>query len=895
MRQGDGSDLLGPGNPRNSDIGILYVESRDSRQDILTAISTQELQGRKQIALVLPEQGKAFRQPVDFDGLKNMRRQLKAQLVFIAPPGPGPAEFARQRRFPVYSSLDSFKNALLNEGIPSTNPRVKAIPGATKKPGLFARKARSGSQQGASQEPSPIPPTPRLPNQQPLSPIPPTPRLFNQPGSQAVPPTPHFPDQSAPQGAASTPRFPDQQVPPTPRIEDRKTIEVDQSGKDKAGTAGAAAGAAAGMLAANALEGDDDALYAPPAPPTTPGQVAPIAQGSVTPTGPAVGPARSGSEPPAKPPLENRAAPDIIVFPGVMPTTPRATGKMNAAQGTSGRASGKLSPKGRGSGKLPANPANAAPPAALNANAPLSAPAQGSGAPPDPNMPGPQNAPGAGAQGQPGWKVGSTGKMAAVGAGAALGAGVVAGVATRGAATAAGPGAPSAVAGGTGGPGIGARPSGLTPLPPPYSRRNRRRFWRRTVLLLVLLVLLSGALVFGIFAARGGIPGLPGNLNATVTITPASVLEQDNYLIEALLTGTPDPAQRQISARMLTQTSDTKTGTGNATGSIPAKQASGPLKFQNVTGSSLTIASTTLHGKSGVPVSFNGPVTVPATGTIVVTGFAVNAGASGNIAAFDISGSCCFSGIFVNNTGPFTGGQDAQPNSIIQQSDIDNAAKPLITSLSQDTQNKLQMQVKSNERVVDGSFNCKPTVNPSVKAGTKAKSVTVTVQVACTEEVYDFAAAQSMATSLLQQKAQSDPNLNAQFALDGKIVTNVLSDSLVSVADGKQQVNIEMQAQGLWVYQFTEQMQQNIKNSLVKHTKADALSILEHDVGVAKAQISISSGNMMPANANDITLTIQTLPGAQQGTPTGSPAATPTSLPTQPATSPTPINGLGGS
>src|SRR5579872_6324714 len=112
MRQGDGSDLLGPGDPRNSDIGILYVEAKDSRQDILTAISTQELQGRKQIAIVLPEQGKAFRQPVDFDGLKNMRRQLKAQLIFIAPAGPGPAEFARQRRFPVYSSLEYFANSL---------------------------------------------------------------------------------------------------------------------------------------------------------------------------------------------------------------------------------------------------------------------------------------------------------------------------------------------------------------------------------------------------------------------------------------------------------------------------------------------------------------------------------------------------------------------------------------------------------------------------------------------------------------------------------------------------------------------------------------------------------------------------------------------------------------
>ncbi len=862
MRQGDGSDLLGPGDPRNSDIGILYVESKDSRQDILTAISTQELQGRKQIAIVLPEQGKAFRQPVDFDGLKNMRRQLKAQLVFIAPAGPGPAEFARQRRFPVYSSLDTFKSALLNEGIPPANPRVKTNPGGAKRPGLLAfgsRKSRT-SQEG----PQAVPPTPRVQSQQPLSPIPPTPRVQDQPSPQAVPTTPRMQDQAAPRAPGQV---------PSSSLEDLKTVEMDQSGKPgPAGTAGAA-GAAAGMFAANALGGDDDdMLYAPPAPPVTPGQIAPIAQGSTTPTGPAIGPARP-SEPPSKPPQDSRATPDIIVFPTATPAaTPKTTGKMSAVQGTQGPGSGKLSAaqasKGRGSGKLPASPANAGPPAA-----------QGS-----PNAPGSQS--------QPTGRNGGSGKMAAVGAGAALGAAAMAGApGSPGVSTATGTGAPVAVAGGPGGPAIGPRPAGLTPLPPPYSRRNRRRFWRRTILLLVLLLLLSGALVFGIFAAQGKVPGLPGSLTANVTITPASKLESDNYLLEALPTGTPDPAQRQIGARLLTQTSGTSTATGNATGSIPATTASGLLTFQNVGGSGVTLGTTILTGADGVQVKFNGPVFVPATGSPTVTGYAVNPGAAGNIRPLDINGRCCAPNVFVKNLSAFTGGQDAQPNSVIQQSDIDKAAQPLVSSLSQSTGNALQKQVKSNERVVDNSFKCKPSVNPSVKAGAVAKTVTVQVQVTCTEEVYDFAAAQSMATSLLQTKAQNDPAITTQYALDGKIVTSVLSDTVVT-AQG--QVSIEIQAQGLWVYQFTDQMQQNIKNSLVKLSKANALNVLLHDMGVAAAKINISSGDLMPANASDITLTIQTLPGVQ-GSPTGTPGTGPTVLPTGPTPTPTPVNGLGGS
>src|SRR5258708_22667380 len=113
MRQGDGSNLLGPGNPRSAEIGVIYVEPQDQRQEILTAITTQDLLGCRWIAIVLLDESTVFQQPVDFDGLKNMRRQLKnANLVFVAPSGSTSAEFARQRRFEVYSTLEGFGMAL---------------------------------------------------------------------------------------------------------------------------------------------------------------------------------------------------------------------------------------------------------------------------------------------------------------------------------------------------------------------------------------------------------------------------------------------------------------------------------------------------------------------------------------------------------------------------------------------------------------------------------------------------------------------------------------------------------------------------------------------------------------------------------------------------------------
>src|SRR5712691_2168480 len=108
MRQGNGTDILGSNDPRGAGIGIIYVAPNDDRQSVLAAILTQEKLGRKIVMVNLPDQNKAFQRPADFDSLKSMRRKLQSQIVFIAPSGPGPAEFARQRRFPVYSSLESY-------------------------------------------------------------------------------------------------------------------------------------------------------------------------------------------------------------------------------------------------------------------------------------------------------------------------------------------------------------------------------------------------------------------------------------------------------------------------------------------------------------------------------------------------------------------------------------------------------------------------------------------------------------------------------------------------------------------------------------------------------------------------------------------------------------------
>lgn len=127
MRQGNGAELLGANDPRSATIGLIYVAPGDDRESVLAAILTQEKLGRKQIAIVLPDQNRAFQRPVDFDGLKNMRRKLQAELVIIAPSGPGPAEFARQRHFAVYSTTDSFVRSLRDTSQPVVEPKEDCL------------------------------------------------------------------------------------------------------------------------------------------------------------------------------------------------------------------------------------------------------------------------------------------------------------------------------------------------------------------------------------------------------------------------------------------------------------------------------------------------------------------------------------------------------------------------------------------------------------------------------------------------------------------------------------------------------------------------------------------------------------------------------------------------
>ena len=805
MRQGDGTDLLGPSDPRSASIGVIYVTPNDDRQSVLTAILTQDKLGFKQVIVVLPDQNKAFQRPVDFDGLKNMRRGLKAEIVFIAPSGPGPAEYARQRRFPVYSSLEAFSQSIRLETL------VSGTANGSAKRGLFGF--------GRKQEIA--------------APVAVASVSSSYAGEENV-------SSLAEKGTFNA--SPNSYSPSPGQEVDGASENNGFNGKHAkvADLAGLAAGAGLVTLA------DDQNTS------LTPGYVDEESHAQPT----------IDADPQV---YENTSSNTTLNNGNREPILAESNGSQKQADPGPGIITfSTTAPHPKVTRKFPVPPAEvvAVPVVATE----LSSQRNGSTA-------------------SATKKSNNTGKMAAAGVGAAA----VSLEATK--------------AGGSVGGSGGQPPGGSAPGGPGGSSVGGTSRGTRIVLAIllgVLTVLLIGGIT--VAALPGGFNNLPHVISgttatATVTLTPDSKDESNIFQILGV-TSTPNPSMREVSARIISSTSPSQSKTVQSTGSIPGTQATGALTFLN-SGSTKTFGSVILRGASGVPVTFNGPITVNALpGFLTITGFAVNIGSAGNIGALDITGPCCAAGITVKN-GAFSGGQNPQPNSVVQQSDINSAASVLTASLTPGTQAALQKQVLPSEQVVSNTLKCTSAVSANHAAGDHAPNVTVIVTVSCKEEVYDQQAALTMGASLLAKQASTD--LGSNYALTGNIVTEVTK---VTVVDTKGTLAILVRAEGVWVYQFSNSVLQGFTNHIANMSNQDATNYLMSQPGVKAVKIDNPNGSTLP-DAAHIKIVIVAIPGAT-GSPTpGTGTATPipsgpTPVPSgavTPPVNPTPTatQGLGGS
>jgi len=402
-------------------------------------------------------------------------------------------------------------------------------------------------------------------------------------------------------------------------------------------------------------------------------------------------------------------------------------------------------------------------------------------------------------------------------------------------------------------------------------RRKRQPFLTLISLLILLLLLVLAGIVADMQGELGPLAQfLPGALSTSiVTISPASKDLKNVYVIDAV-TRVPDASQQQVAARQLSTASLPQSTTVKATGSgqIPGVQATGSLMFYNATNAAVTVpAGKIFSDAQGVQITYDTAVTIPAAsgstpGQRAVPARAVDAGINGDIAANDIAQSCCAAGISVKNTDKFSGGQDTQYYAVVQQSDIDGAAKTLEASLTQSAQTALQSQLATNERFISPA-QCSSNVTSNVPAGSKVTNVTVAVAVNCEGEVYNQRAVKTMVAVLLSREAEA--NLGAHYALVGNVVAEVTQAAVIDTSQGTTALLVK--AEGVWVYRFSPAETRELVRMILGKSRQGAVNILLKQAGVANIAMQVSSnyGTTLPSNPGLIKIVVRSVPGVRSG------------------------------
>lgn len=411
--------------------------------------------------------------------------------------------------------------------------------------------------------------------------------------------------------------------------------------------------------------------------------------------------------------------------------------------------------------------------------------------------------------------------------------------------------------------------------PPVFTPGRTRIPWLIAVLFLLLLVLV-GYFVYQPIMALIFVP------SATVTITPSSKELKNTYTITAVK-GTPDPAKRQVQARSLYAASSyqSKTVKAGGVGHIPATVAIGTLTFYNSSSADQTVpAGTVFTDSNGVQVVNDVDAVIPAgnpptAAQVTVSAHAVIGGENGNISAFDFNNDpCCATGVFVLNTAAFSGGQNAQIFTYVQQADIDEAVSALDAPVMANVQTVLQKQIHTSEQLVSPA-QCVANVNSDHSAGEHASNVTVNTMVVCTGEVYDQQGVQLIAQEMLKTDPTEYPGNG--YVLVGAIVTTVTK----ATADAKGVISLLVNVEGVWVYQFGDAQKQEFAKLIAGKNQKEAQSLLMQQPGVDRTTIQFfgGDGNTLPKNQSQISIAVLSVPGLQGvDTPTLAPTS-PTLIP----------------
>jgi VCBS repeat-containing protein len=288
------------------------------------------------------------------------------------------------------------------------------------------------------------------------------------------------------------------------------------------------------------------------------------------------------------------------------------------------------------------------------------------------------------------------------------------------------------------------------------------------------------------------------------------------------------------------------TGTGHA----PARMGEGVVTFYNAAPYSQTVAAgTLLTGNDGVEVVTDAPAVIPAgnppiEGEATVPAHATAIGPQGNIAPLDLNGLCCLAGVSVKNTMAFHDGQDAYDFPMVTQVDIDQAAGPLLATLTAATQEDLQGKIHQSERLA-GQVQCQPAVTPDHPVGSDASQVTVSVQVTCHAQAYDYGAVAQLVTGALMHQAMT--TLGTGYALHGTISTTItLAGAPPHAKPGT--LTLLVTGQGTWVYQVSRAEQARLSRLIAGLSRQQAIQVLQQQEQGHLATVHIQITGLWASN-----------------------------------------------
>ena len=324
-----------------------------------------------------------------------------------------------------------------------------------------------------------------------------------------------------------------------------------------------------------------------------------------------------------------------------------------------------------------------------------------------------------------------------------------------------------------------------------------------------------------------------------ITLVPV-VRDYSTTATMMAVSGTPTGAY--IPARLLPPLTLIQTQIAMATGKghQDAEAAMGTITFYNGLFTSQTIAAgTTLTGSAGVQVVTDQLAVIPAAlattpptyGQVTVSAHALEPGSQGNIRVRDINQACCLPSVLAQNTAAFQGGQHERDYTLVTREDLDQGVASLTTTLIQSAHAAFTAQLTTNEALIMPA--CRRTVTADHRAGAEVAAVTVTVSERCTAIAYDAAALRERTTQVLSRELSQQ--VGAHYHLVGAVRASVLHARIIE--QRHEVASLTVHIEGMWMYQFSQQELQWIKQLIAGKTQQQAIHILLGLPGIRRATI----------------------------------------------------------